>query len=64
MVLEIVTYKELMIKYPNAKEDLERLQQSKNQGLTGTRILCFLLGMGFMYILCFYFFISRSSCLV
>jgi hypothetical protein len=47
--MEIVTYKEIMDKYPEAREDIERLQASKNNAVIGIWFLGVIVG----YYLCY-----------
>lgn len=47
MKVNVMTYKKLMEKYPDMKDDLEELQEDKNTGLNYNRLACLLLGIFF-----------------
>ena len=44
-MIKIITYKEIMEKYPEAAEDIKLLQESKNTGLTYFKLMYFSIGI-------------------
>jgi len=44
-MIEVITYKEIIEKYPEAATDIKRLQDSKNAALTYYKICYYALGM-------------------
>lgn len=49
--MKVMTYASLILKYPDAKEDILLLQESKNQALRGFALVFFILGIITGYLL-------------